>query len=208
MAGDPTLAWRKEQIRQRGINTAVLIAVAVVVLRFVSITSGLFLFSIIENTAYDFAYEHTEADPPADIVIIAIDDVSLQPQHLGRFPWPREVYAELLDKLPDARVVAFDVLLSEPDVRDLRSDEAFARAVREHGNVILAAYKAERVEVLGEQKSPDWSYATPGGSLGLTAIQPANFLTPMPEFAAAATATGYVDIVPDDDGVYRRVDPV
>lgn len=208
MAGDPTLAWRKEQIRQRGINTAILIAVAVIVLRFVPITSGLFLFSIIENTAYDFAYDHTRPDPPADIVIVAIDDVSLQPQHLGRFPWPREVYAELLDKLPDARVVAFDVLMSEPDARDPASDDAFARAVREHGNVVLAAYKAERVEVLGEQKSPDWSYPPPGGSLGLSSIQPANFLTPLPEFADGAAAVGYVDIVPDDDGVYRRVDPI
>lgn len=208
MAGDPTFAHRKERIRQRGIYTAVIIAVVVVVLRFVPLTSGFFLFALVENFAYDFAYDHTAPDPPPDIVIVAIDDVSLQPAHLGRFPWPRSVYADLLDRLGEARVVAFDVLLSEPDDRDRFSDRAFARAIERHGRVVLAAYKAERVELTDQQRRVDWSYPRPDGPLGLTALQPANFLVPVRQFAQGAAAIGYVDIVPDSDGVYRRVDPV
>jgi len=208
VAGDPTFAHRRDQIRQRGIYTAAIIAVVVVVLRMVPLTSGLFFFALIENFAHDFAYEHTAPDPSPDIVIVAIDDVSLQPQHLGRFPWPRRVYADLLAKLPDARVVALDVLLSEPDERDPASDAALARAVREHGKVVLAAYKAEKVELSGDEASLDWSYPPPAGRLGLTAIQSANFLVPIAEFASGAAGIGYVDIVPDADGVYRRVDPV
>jgi hypothetical protein len=41
MAGDPTLSHRREEIRQRGITMAALIAVLVVVLRYVPLTSEL-----------------------------------------------------------------------------------------------------------------------------------------------------------------------
>lgn len=209
MPTDPTFAHRKAQIRRRGIYTAALLAVVVVVLRFLPLTSGLFLFTLPENFAYDFAYERTPPHPPPDVVIVAIDEVSLQPSHLGRFPWPRRVYAQLLQRLADARVVAFDVLLSEPDSRDPESDREFARAIARHGRVVLAAYKAEHVELAGRlPQQRDWSFPRPPGPLGLTAIQPANFLLPLPQFAAGAAAIGYVDIVPDSDGVYRRVDPV
>ena len=86
--------------------------------RSVPLTSNLFFFSLIENFAYDLAYDYSVPSPPEDIVIIAIDDQSLRPEAeggLGRWPWERSVHAELLGKLRNARVVAFDVLFTEPE---------------------------------------------------------------------------------------------
>jgi len=63
-------------------------------------------------------------------VIIAIDDDSLRPDRLRRFPWLRGVYADLLDKLAEAKVVACDILFTGPDRYSPEADARFARAKR------------------------------------------------------------------------------
>jgi len=74
--------------------------------------------------------------PDPGIVLVDIDEKSLtamQPE-AGRFPWPREVYAELLRGLmpQQPRAVVFDILFSEPDRFRPQSDEAFAEAALPH----------------------------------------------------------------------------
>lgn len=53
--------------------------------------------------------------PPDDIVIIAIDEKSLE-KH-GRWPWPRDLQAELLRKTLaySPRVIAIDIFYAEPE---------------------------------------------------------------------------------------------
>jgi adenylate cyclase len=206
LAADPTFAHRSGDIRRRGIRTAAIIAGLVVVLRHVPLTSNLFLFSLIENYAYDLAHDYAVPSPPDDIVIIAIDDESMLPKHgLGRWPWPRSRHAELLRKLAGAHVVAFDVLFTEPDKSH---DEQFAEAIREAANVVLAMYKRGKAEYSPGVGGVDWSYPRPEGPIALHGIQPVNFLQPVEKLAKAAAAIGYVDIDADADGVYRRVDPL
>lgn len=205
LAGDPTLAHRREEIRQRGIMTTVLIAVLVVVLRYVPITSDLFVFPLIENFAYDLAYERLAPAPPADIVIVAIDDTSLQPQHQGRWPWSRRVHARLLRRLSGARVVAFDVIFAEPEPD---ADAEFAQAIAEAGNVVLASYHAVEMEYSAGRARRAWGYPRPPGPLPLSVVQTANLMPPVEPLGSAAAAIGYVDLAPDADGVFRRAEPL
>ncbi len=188
--------------------TAVVIAVVVVVFRYVPLTSNLFVFSLVEDFAYDVAYEYADPLLTDDIVLIAIDGTSLQPQHLGRWPWSRSVHAELLSKVPNARVIAFDVLFTEPDERDPEGDERFAEAIRKAGNVVLAAYRPAKMEYSQGEEAVDWSYPPPREPVHLETIQTQTMKPPIPELARAAAAIGYVDIAPDADGVYRRVQPL
>ena len=53
--------------------------------------------------------------PSGTVAIIAIDEKSLD--KFWRWPWPRKRIAELVDKLKKAgaKVVAFDIIFSEPD---------------------------------------------------------------------------------------------
>src|SRR5690348_3566324 len=62
-----------------------------------------------------------------DIVVVAIDEPSIA--KLGRWPWPRATHAKLIEMLSaaGARVLAFDVLMTEPDKADPESDAALAR---------------------------------------------------------------------------------
>ena len=204
---------RLAEQRVKGIRTGVIIAVVIVVLRYLPATSNLFVFSLIDNAAYDMAFGMRASEPPSDIVIVAIDDDSLLPDRLGRFPWPRDAYARLLDKLGGAKLVAFDVLFAEPDRYNPQADAAFAAAIKRHGKVILAAHKRIAAELdatnAASQASAITSYPLPAGGAGsLQLVQPLNFTPPLPMFAAGAAGIGYVDIAPDSDGVYRRVQPL
>ena len=51
----------------------------------------------LERRFYDFASTSTSRQPSDRIAIIAIDDQSIG--NIGRWPWPRDVHAELIDKL-------------------------------------------------------------------------------------------------------------
>ncbi len=70
--------------------------------------------------------------PDPDVVLVVIDEKSLAAMQAeaGRFPWPREVYAELLRGLmpQKPRAVVFDIMFSEPDRFRPQSDQAFAEA--------------------------------------------------------------------------------
>ncbi len=209
MARRDAVTGQLAQQRARGIRTAIVIAVVVVVLRYLPLTAGISLFSVPENFAYDVAFDRRAPQPPTDIVIIAIDDESLRPDRLGQFPWPRGVYADLLAQIPNAKVVAFDILFAEPDRSGPEADARFAQAMRTHGRVVLGAYKRVHAEYAEDNPPKIPGYPMPEDGPGpLARIQPLNFTPPIAPLADAAAGVGYVDIEPDKDGVYRRVKPL
>jgi len=115
---------------------------------------GLQPLQAVEMRTYDWRLTHTVRPETArkDIALVEIDEYSLrklQP-NAGRWPWPRAVHSMLVDYLAraPAKVVAYDVVFSEPDTRTGfrfgdsimsgdESDEAFADSLRSAGNVIL-----------------------------------------------------------------------
>ncbi|SFM43083.1 CHASE2 domain-containing protein [Marinobacter zhejiangensis] len=82
---------------------------------------------------YDAMVTSHPGSAPGNVVIVAIDDASLD--WLGRWPWPRSTHAELVRKLDDAgaRTIIFDVLFPEPST----DDQELADAMAAHGNVVL-----------------------------------------------------------------------
>ena len=192
--------------RQRGIQTALVLAAVVVVLRYVPLTAQLPFFTVLENLAYDWAFDHQAPLPPADVVLVAIDDLSLA-SPLGQFPWDRRVYVPLLEKLAGARVVAFDVLFTEPDRAG--GDEVFAQALRRHGRVVLGLYRQPEKQMRSADQKLLRAYPAPGGlTVELPRVGALNLTPPVPVLASAAAGLGAVDLEPDADGVYRRAAPL
>jgi serine/threonine-protein kinase len=70
----------------------------------------------LERTAYDWGVRSTSRIPSDKIAIIAIDDESIA--NIGRWPWPRNLHAELIKKLADggAKIVAPTVFFIEPQI--------------------------------------------------------------------------------------------
>ena len=85
-------------------------------------------FSGLERRFFDLASTQTARTPSDRIAIIAIDDQSIA--NIGRWPWPREVHAQLIDQLSaaKAKTVAHTAFFFEPQtdrgllqLRELRS---------------------------------------------------------------------------------------
>ncbi|MFZ5755321.1 MAG: CHASE2 domain-containing serine/threonine-protein kinase [Pseudomonadota bacterium] len=81
----------------------------------------------IELSAYDMGVRTAERDAGDQIAVIGIDDQSID--NLGRWPWPRDIHAQMIEKLHSAgaKVIGFTVLVSEPQqdaglvhIRDLQ----------------------------------------------------------------------------------------
>ena len=72
--------------------------------------------SSIENRFYDFASTTTSRQPSDRIVIIAIDDQSID--NIGRWPWSRGVHAKLIDQLAaaKAKTIVHTTFFFEPQV--------------------------------------------------------------------------------------------
>ena len=166
-------SWRVRVLRQRATFLLALLFAA----------TALYLFDAFWRTdlaIYDTALPSGPA--PDDVVIVAIDDPSIQ--QLGRWPWPRAMHAALLDRLraAGARAVALDILFTEPDPSSPEGDAALAAAMTQGPPTVLPLL-------------PD----LPGNG------QPARELLPIPILARAAAGLGHADLEIDPDGIVRSV---
>lgn len=129
---------------------------------------------------YDEIISRQSFQPDSDIVIVAIDEESLRA--IGKWPWSRELYAGLIDRLCQvgSNVVALDLLLSEPDVDHPEADKRLKTAIFTHGNVVLPVAPAQNAS--GDRFS---------------------LIQPLASLQRRATL-GHVDVELDRDGVARR----
>lgn len=143
-----------------------------------SLSHGLAL----NNLFYDQLRRFTPLPVDPRILVVTIDDYSLQ--QLGRWPWPRAVHGQLLDRLSSAgaKGVLFDVILSEPG-STVENDTRLAAALCRAGNVFLP--------VLRE------GVARYGQDLGE--------LLPVPLLRNCARGLGHINAEADADGTVRSV---
>jgi adenylate cyclase len=130
---------------------------------------------------------HSGIDPAGEIVIVAIDDNSLE--QLGNFSlWPRSFHAQLVDVLAEAgaRVIVFDVLFSEP----AQDDEALAASISNAGNVILPFV---------------YTVASHQSTAVGQAITLERAIRPLGTLEESALTAGHANVLPDGDGIVRRL---
>ena len=82
----------------------------------IGVFNGAAFLERLERIAYDAGIQSAHRSPGSaeNIAIVAIDDESIQ--KIGRWPWPRSVLAEVVDRLSaaKARVIGLQIFLSEP----------------------------------------------------------------------------------------------
>lgn len=131
------------------------------------------------------------------------------------WPWPREVYAPVIDfcKRNGARAVIFDVLYTEPSVYGVSDDEALGKAIeRAPAFVGAVSLHSEAISATSWPANiPDRSCIQLQGLREESSsfpdsdnnIRSATF--PVEEVAANASNLGNVMEEPDPDGIFRRV---
>ena len=178
--------FARRQFRQRAVITA-LCALAIALSSLLTVSR--FFDPNMQAAVYDFFITNNPGKLSNQITIVAIDEATVD--QYGRWPVPRQAYADMLKALRPHRpsVVAFDV--SFFDRSDRESDDlALAAAIKESGNVILAMQG--RGSGVGE-----------GGTTRFSDAE-----LPLQLFREVALATGTVNVYPDNDGRVRTAQMV
>jgi len=139
-------------------------------------------FASFEWRLEDLLFLPTSLSP--NIVIAAIDDASLV-EHGKWSDWSRSLHAQAIDNLSDAgaMVIGYDVLFADESV----DDPALAQAIADAGNVVLAAAGDRPVS----SRDPEVTFE--------------DVLRPTSTLEEASVALGHGNVVPDGDGVMRRI---
>ncbi len=195
-----------QQRRREGLGQAVVLVWVLIALASLSPARRWALFRVPQSWAYDQAVQWRAPLDVSRFLIIGIDERSMMPSHLGRFPWPRAAYGKLLGRLGRAKAVGFDVLLAEPDGLNPASDRAFAAALRLHGRAVLAMHVARQVEVGGGMAAAAARRALPAVDLPFRAwkVRAVQVTPPLALLGDAAAGAGFVDLQADPDGIVRR----
>jgi len=129
--------------------------------------------------------------PNEHIVVVGIDDVSLE--SVGRFPWDRRVYVDLLAQLNqpgfEPSSISFDISFDEAS--DPEADAAFAEALAQYDNVVFP--------VTGITEG-----VTRHANVGESGYLQAYEIRRPYELFAEHVKMAHINAVIDEDGVVRR----
>jgi adenylate cyclase len=161
------------------------------------------------------------------VVIVDIDEASLK--EIGQWPWPRTILADLVTRLTELGVVAigFDIIFAEPDrmspsiaatsfrnldddtrnkLRTLPSnDEVFAQAIRRSRVVVGQAGSATAAPRSQAEAALQTGFAVRGPDATPFLVTFAGLLRNVPVIEQAAAGRGVFSVLPERDGIVRRV---
>jgi|HubBroStandDraft_1064217.scaffolds.fasta_scaffold07385_2 adenylate cyclase len=199
-------------------------------------------FERLDLDAYDLRINTMTPRPSSGLIVIAaVDDKSIS--ELGQWPWPRQVLGKLVNALTDykVKVIGFDAIFSEPDKSDVArsaiseklaqlgltgdsirdvlgpsNDEAFAKAMKAQGNVVLGyEFQSHLFQRHAAEKTLGFlNHIRPPGPLGYGIVRKAPgkvmdmimaeaYQPPFTLLEDAAHSTAYFDVDADADGVIR-----
>lgn len=183
---------------------------------------GISLLNKLEYRTVDWRFRHRGVRAPAaDIVIVAIDEESIA--QVGKWPWPRQTFADLTERLAQAgaRAIVYDIFFVEPAVSQVgkAGDEQFAAATRNAGQVYHASfgYTPAQTAIVaqssavhpGEHAWPQVDVVAGQGLNALATVYDLPALTmPLPALVQEAAGVGFTNVIDGGDGVFRYIAPL
>lgn len=183
------------------------------------------LFEKPEFFFYDIQAKLLRRDKTLDsrIKVILVDEASLKSmaEIAGRWPWPRAVWADLLDFLTigGAKAVLFDILFLERN--DEVNDKALIDATLSSGNVYHSMMIVREKPDKDERNNVQLNRPMPADFVSRFALrnvsgawnirpdtQSNDFSLPIAGLAEASKGVAVVEFTPDSDSGYRRTKPL
>lgn len=166
---------------------------------------GLSLFGAEQNT-FDtlIKMRWSSPKPSQEIVILDIDEKSLAKlaPSLGRWPWKREVMAEVLSEIEGAgaKSVIFNILITDPDITDKQSDAILDEVANASKKVV---FPLVRLPNQNDNKSMLHASHITGLALQNKTNDPTVAVI-MPGMNGMIKSMGISNLDADDDGILRQ----
>jgi len=174
----------------------------------------------VENISYD-AYQSffIEKSTFEDVVIIDIDEKSIG--EIGQFPWRRDIFADLIQKLNQygVSVITFDVFFSEEDKQNpkkileefninndnvIDSDEKLLESIQ-LSNVVLPVLGDISMYNKNNSSKPKTNIISKGKDASNYTYSFKNKITSLEKFNNAAKGVGTISYLDSPDAVLRSV---
>ncbi|WP_133645400.1 CHASE2 domain-containing protein [Paraburkholderia flava] len=135
------------------------------------------LTNAVDHLVYDRFLEFRATPVLDNVVVVEIDNASIA--RIGRWPWPRAVHAEVLERIAAAQpaAIVYDVLFTESSPDDAR----FARSIAANHTFLPILLSPENAD--GTR----------------------NAVQPVAPLAQAASGLGHINLEVDSDGIVRSV---
>ena len=180
-------------------------------------------FQLLELKTIDQRFQLAQKNLKAhdDVVLVMLDESSLQTLKsiLGRWPWPRAIYRDIIDffSAAGAKAILFDILFTEPQIpRDedgeLGEDDqallmsSYESEITHHAYQLLQDHEDEYNKTLLDQPLPqDFIDLFAWGDTPENFPKQNNnlYYLPFEELYQFSYSMGIVEFQPDDDGIYR-----
>ena len=134
-----------------------------------------------------------------NIYTVNIDEATLD--KYGQFPFKRDIYAKIIDDLyqRNAGLVVFNILMPEADRQG--GDAKLAETLNKYGNVVLSNAPSEVTK--NNPKAP--GSAVINAQFSDMIIKYPGIIANIPELENAAAGIGITNMLPEIDGVNRRI---
>jgi serine/threonine-protein kinase len=201
LASDPY--WKSDWFATLGV------VIAVIVLH---LTTD--LIGALERRFYDFASARNTRPPASQVAVIAIDAQSIA--SIGRWPWPQDIQARLIDQLATAKAktLVYTDFVFEPGpdrgLSFIRKMKQVLATETEAGGGASFATHAQLAHIISEAEAA----LDTDGRLAHSLRNAGNVIIPFvsatgqqvsENLALAAAGSGQLSLVPDVDGVVRQL---
>lgn len=167
----------------------------------------IFLLSILtpfELKVYDLLTRYVSPAKKYDnICLVYIDQSTIDA--LSRqgitWPWPRQIYEPVIDYLSKADAIFLDIIFTEHSSYGVEDDRILARSIKKAGNVYLPIVLSKEERNFDEDYLQKIAYH---GQIPVK-LKYKSVIFPIDEVKSASKGLGNVSILPDEDGIYRRM---
>ena len=174
----------------------------------------------IENISYDtFQSIFIKKSTFEDVVIVDIDEKSIDV--IGQFPWRRDIFANLINKLNlnKVAVISFDIFFSEDDRQNpkkilnefnlnneevIDSDQLFLESIKS-SDVVLSVLGDVSDYKKDNQSKPKTNIIARGSDVSKFTYFFKNKITSLEKFNDAAKGIGNISYLDSQDGVLRSI---
>ncbi len=184
----------------------------IIILAVSSFTISLIVFlsnilGIFELKAYDLYSRYLNPiRSSGNIVVVQVDQESIDALSKEgiTWPWPRQIYAPIIEYLSKADAIFIDILFTEPSSYGQEDDKILTDAFKKASNVYLPIFLSHQEEIMPSEEEEFIKHIAIKDKVSAGSIFN-SVITPIDTFKSAIRGAGNVTISPDEDGVYRGI---